>query len=87
MDSADLERLQLAFAHFLAQSVAAADGVVDDDEASFVRKAFPASDLLALGFVDADGKLTPALDAAVEEALTVLPTALSPDEKANLMRV
>jgi uncharacterized tellurite resistance protein B-like protein len=81
----DLERLKLAFAWHLSSLVMDADGVVRAEERAFLDEHFPMERLVAHGLVDSEGLWTEAFQPTVEEALRVLPTALSAEEKRALM--
>lgn len=56
VDQADTrrkQRFEMAFAYRVAQRIIEADGVIDSDEASFLRASFPSDRMAALGLQDA----------------------------------
>ncbi len=87
MTTHDLARLKLAFAYHLAELVVDADGQVQPMETAFLERAFPRAHLAEQGLIDDEGAWTTVFSATVEEALRVLPNALSRDEKGALMEV
>lgn len=87
MAQPDIERLQLAFAWHLSQQVVDADGLVHPAESEFLDRHFPREKLAAHGLIDDQGRFTDAFGEAVEQALTVLPGALSIDDKRRLMGI
>lgn len=81
----DLRRLQVAFAFHMTREVLEVDSVVHPQEVRFLERAFPEETLRELGFVDADGRPTPALAEAAEAALLELPERLTLGEKLALL--
>ncbi len=86
MDTYELERLKLAFAHNFAGTIIDADGAVDVAELAFIARMFPSETLQGCGFVDLHGRYTDDYRVAVEESLSVLPVALSLAEKVGLIQ-
>lgn len=81
-DSAELRkhRLKYVFSMFFVQKIIWADEVAEPEELAYVQEHFPSSLLHALDLVDPS--IFPPL---LEEALTVLPSALSEDEKLQVI--
>lgn len=83
----DLERLKLAFAVSIAKSVVDADDRTDHAEFQLFGQIFPRTLLRDHGFLDEDGRFTPALEQAFAEARATLPAALSPEEKLDVLTI
>jgi uncharacterized tellurite resistance protein B-like protein len=66
--------LVLAFTWHVVHQIVDADGVVTDDERAFIGRRLPPDELERAAFVGPDGQFTKRFDAALGEALLVLPT-------------
>lgn len=66
--------LELAFTWHVVHQIVSADGTVTDEERAFVGRHLPEGMLQKAGFVGPGGRFTPRFDAALGEALLVLPT-------------
>ncbi len=87
MTDDDLKPLELALAVSLAREIIDADGVTDYAEFKLFGRIFPRALLREHGFVDEHGAFTPALDAARDRALQVLPTAMEHADKLDLLAI
>jgi uncharacterized tellurite resistance protein B-like protein len=75
--------LELAFTWHVVHQIVAADGVVGDDERAFVGRHLPEARLQEAGFVNG-GAFTPRFEAALGEALLLLPT-LPVDDRCRIV--
>lgn len=80
-----LKGLELAFAIGHAREIIDADGATDYGEFKLFGAIFPRQLLRDHGFLDEQHAFTPALAAARQEALVVLPEALATAEKLDLL--
>lgn len=76
--------LELAFTWHVVHQIVAADGQVTEAEREFVGRNLPQGVLEKAGFVTATG-FTPRFEAALGEALLLLPT-LPKDDRAQIVR-
>ncbi|MEQ1504081.1 MAG: hypothetical protein ABMB14_17695 [Myxococcota bacterium] len=81
----DPAHLQLAFAYLATLELVGADAHVGLEELAFVHRRFPLDRLVAAGFVDGDGRTTPALHEARARATLALPARLSLADKLALL--
>ena len=81
------DREKLAFAHWVAQLIAEANGAVDLSELALMARLFPDSVLEGYGLVGPAGELTPEWDQARMGAIKHLHQALTLDEKLELVTV
>jgi len=89
LDAAEkhLERLKIAFIWQFAYMVINADNKLDPRELRFIQQRFPTPLLDKVGLVDERGEfLEPDFTLAKTEALKVLPTALSLEDRINMLR-
>mgnify|MGYP000353494945 FL=1 len=82
-----IEVLELAFTRHVLDLLAESDGVVLAEETEFVERVVPQSALRVAGLVDPSGVLTPAYEAAREEALDRLPVELDMSRRLHLLEV
>ncbi len=76
--------LELAFTWHVVHQIVAADGQVTDTERDFVGRNLPQGVIEKAGFVKGDA-FTPRFEAALGEALLLLPT-LPKDDRAQIVR-
>ena len=81
----DLDRLQVAFAVQVARNIVDADGFLDMDEVELLCLVFPNDWMRALGFIDENTELTPAVGQWYQRSLRELPRRLDHDQKLNLV--
>lgn len=84
-DPTPLEQLQIAFAVQVARLIVHADGVIDIDEIGLLQLVFPNELLQKCGFTDERTRLTDRFRRVYDEAVVVLPRALTLDAKLDLV--
>lgn len=82
-----IEDLKLAFSLHVVDLIVAADDQIDAAELAFIEDRFPPSTLVARGLANADGTRTDAYHDAAMQALELLPTALTFEQKRDLIGV
>jgi uncharacterized tellurite resistance protein B-like protein len=83
-----IERLKIAFVWQFVYMVIQADGEIDEREAQFLQDLFPTDLLAGLSLVDEMGEFKePDFTLAKTEALKVLPTTLSMDERVQILKI
>ena len=86
-DAQHIERLKIAFVWQFVYMVIHADGEVHEQEVEFLQRLFPTDLLADLDLVDARGEFKePDFTLAKTEALKVLPSALSVDDRVQILR-
>ena len=81
------DREKLAFAHWVAQLIAEANGAVDLSELALLARLFPDEVLEGYGLIDHTGNLTANWDQARMDAIKHLHRELTLDEKLELVTV
>ena len=85
MSGFEHDELRLALTFHLVETIITADGEMFAGEVGFLHRSARAEDLVAAGFVDDKGQLTPRFDEARSAALLSLPARLSLKEKLDLL--
>jgi uncharacterized tellurite resistance protein B-like protein len=81
----DIDSLKLAFTVSSSLKVIEADERIDYQELKFYGQIFPRGLLRDFGFLDDEDNYTAAFEEAQQRALTVLPQAISTEEKLELI--
>jgi uncharacterized tellurite resistance protein B-like protein len=84
-DRLHLEKLKIAFAWQCAYMMVAADGKVVPEERAFMSRVFPETLLHAVELMEEGGRFVESFGAIKRQALEVLPTALSLEERIELL--